>query len=191
MNINFIETIHEVDEEDIISELNRKESCEKAKNLKHDNVQIITDELKFTHGKRFNTEENQENGISVYSPFSTENLNNPSKVENGLQNLIQKSKNEKVLPKKIEFRNKKSKSETIFNKVRVKGSDKCLTEQNNCGRKVEKMLKSLLEVKDERLKRLRDIKNQFSQSFNSKVISSPSVFDFSILKLNFFKCREE
>jgi hypothetical protein len=174
MNINFSETIHEVDEEYINSELHRKDSEKVKANLFHNNIVGDKKEILLVDGKHFRTETTKENGSSKpnYSPFITETSS--SHGENGLLSLIRKNKG-REMTKSTEFRNKKSKSaKSMILTTKIAHSNRA---------KSEKKLKNDFELRCERVKRLRDIKSYFSQTFNAQFLIPPPIYDFSILKV--------
>jgi hypothetical protein len=177
--INFSETIQEVDEEYVNSDLNRKISSDKGKGFdsKEDNSSNRNDIL-FMNDKWFSLGENEENGKSKVSssPFMSDN--NLNKGENSYFDIFNKKKSNKCTSK--ESISLKSKSAKTFNSVRK--SQNLISE--NVGSSKERKLKSDFELRCEKIKRLREIKSCFSNTFNNQFLVPPPMYDFSILKVS-------
>ena len=169
MNINFSETIHEVDEEELISDLNRKESLDNTYHILTENIPI-------------NKVENYHNE-KEYSTTSKllYNLNNFTQSDNGIQN-INKAKNERILYDKLKLGNKKSNSETIFSYVK-KEREKLSNNRKINLNKSNLSVNNQLELNNERIKRLLNTKEKINckPRLNS---SLPNYYDFSKLKVN-------
>lgn len=175
--INFSETIQEVDEEYVNSDLNRKVSCDKGKG--YDNIEDTSSNRKdilLLNDKWFCSGEKEENGKSKISNSPFMNDNNMNKGEYCYFDIFNKKKSNKGTSK--ESISQKSKSAKTFNSVRK--SQNLIENVASCK---EGRLKSDFELRCEKIKRLRDIKSCFSNIFTNQFLIPPPIYDFSILKV--------